>query len=236
MNTPHDDFGAGPAIVLLHGFPFNRSMWREQNDFLSGHGCRVIAPDLRGLGENVAQTSVCEPPGSVDHRLKSVPLATMEVMARDVAALMDESKIDSAVICGLSMGCYVAFELIHNFPSRVKALVLCGPRAQGPDEAEKASRGTSPEGFTKEWALPWNRLKSLWRQSRCEQTKGRRASNGNGLHTIQARPPLNAGWPRDAIIQMTTNIRVPTLISQVARWCAQTRMPIHSRGIQGHSW
>jgi 3-oxoadipate enol-lactonase len=140
MTTPHDDFGAGPAIIFLHGFPFSRSMWREQIEFLSGHGYRVIAPDLRGLGENVAQTSVCDSSSSADHRLKSVPLTTMEAMARDVAALMDELKIDSAVICGLSMGCYVAFELIHNFPARVPALVLCGPRAQGPDEAEKASR------------------------------------------------------------------------------------------------
>src|SRR6185369_8398843 len=41
---------------------------------------------------------------------------------------------------GLSMGCYVAFEFIHLYPARVEALVLCGPRAQGPDEAEKASR------------------------------------------------------------------------------------------------
>jgi pimeloyl-ACP methyl ester carboxylesterase len=137
---PHDHFGEGPAIVFLHGFPFNRSMWREQIGFLSGHGCRVIAPDLRGLGENVAQTSVCDSLGSADHRLKSVPLATMEAMARDVVALMDKLRIDSAVICGLSMGCYVAFELIHNFPSCVNALILCGPRAQGPDEAEKASR------------------------------------------------------------------------------------------------
>ena len=38
------------------------------------------------------------------------------------------------------MGCYVAFEFIHLFPSRVRALVLCGPRAQGPDDAEKKSR------------------------------------------------------------------------------------------------
>jgi pimeloyl-ACP methyl ester carboxylesterase len=137
---PHDQFGEGPAIVLLHGFPFNRSMWREQIEFLSGHGYRVIAPDLRGLGENVAQTSVCDSTSSVDHRLKSVPLATMEAMARDVVALMDDLKINSAVICGLSMGCYVAFELIQSFPSRVNALVLCGPRAPGPDEAEKTSR------------------------------------------------------------------------------------------------
>jgi 3-oxoadipate enol-lactonase len=140
MTMPHDHFGAGPAIIFLHGFPFNRSMWREQTGFFGGHGYRVIAPDLRGLGQNVAQTSVCEPSGSSDHRLKSVPLATMEIMARDVAALMDELSIDRAVICGLSMGCYVAFELIEIFPSRVQALVLCGPRAQGPDEAEKASR------------------------------------------------------------------------------------------------
>jgi pimeloyl-ACP methyl ester carboxylesterase len=60
-------------------------MWREQIEFLSGHGYRVIAPDLRGLGENVAQTSVCEHSSSADHRLKSVPPATMEAMARDVA-------------------------------------------------------------------------------------------------------------------------------------------------------
>ena len=140
MAMPHYDFGNGPVVVFLHGFPFNRLMWREQIEFLSGRGYRVIAPDLRGLGENVAQTAVCEPSSSADHRPKSGPPATMEAMARDVAALMDELKINSAVICGLSMGCYVAFELIRSFPSRVQALVLCGPRAQGPDEAEKASR------------------------------------------------------------------------------------------------
>jgi 3-oxoadipate enol-lactonase len=140
MTMPHDHCGEGPVIIFLHGFPFNRSMWREQIEFLNSHGYRVVAPDLRGLGENVAQTSVCDSSSSTDHRLKSVPPATMEDMARDVAALMDELKIDSAIICGLSMGCYVAFDFIHIFPSRVKALVLCGPRAPGPDEAEKASR------------------------------------------------------------------------------------------------
>jgi len=119
-----DDHGQGPAIILLHGFPFNRSMWREQLVFLNSNGYRVIAPDLRGLGDNGSDANV----------------AAMPEMARDVAQLMDELKIEKAVICGLSMGCYVAFELIHLFPSRVRALVLCGPRAQGPDEAEKASR------------------------------------------------------------------------------------------------
>jgi pimeloyl-ACP methyl ester carboxylesterase len=119
-----NDLGDGPAVILLHGFPFNRSMWREQIDFLSARGYRVVAPDLRGLGENKSDGEI----------------ATMEDMARDVAALMDELKIDRAIIGGLSMGCYVAFEFIHLFPSRVEALVLAGARAEGADKAEKKSR------------------------------------------------------------------------------------------------
>jgi pimeloyl-ACP methyl ester carboxylesterase len=119
-----DDLGTGRAVVLLHGFPFNRSMWREQIEFLSARNFRVVAPDLRGLGDNKSDDEV----------------TTMADMARDVAALMDRLKIDRATICGLSMGCYVAFEFLNLFPGRVEALVLCGPRAQGPDDAEKKSR------------------------------------------------------------------------------------------------
>lgn len=133
-----DDVGTGLPIIFLHGFPFNRSMWHDQIEFLSAHGYRCIAPDLRGLGDNVAQTSVCD--DQADHRLKSVPPARMDDMARDVAALMDKLQLERAVVCGLSMGCYVAFDFIHLFPTRVSALVLCGARAQGPDEAEKKSR------------------------------------------------------------------------------------------------
>jgi pimeloyl-ACP methyl ester carboxylesterase len=130
----------GPAIVLLHGYPFDRSMWREQIDFLSARGYRVIAPDLRGLGGTVARISVGE--SSVpNHRLKSVPLiTTMADMARDVVALLDELKIDQAVVCGLSMGGYVAFEFVHLFPERVGGLVLAGTRAPADNAQEKQAR------------------------------------------------------------------------------------------------
>jgi len=113
-----------PQALLLHGFPFNAAMWREQIDFLDARGVPVLAPDLRGLGENRFDGEV----------------ATMDDMARDVAALLDEFAVDRAIICGLSMGCYVAFEFVRLFPSRVDALILCGPRAQGPDAAERRSR------------------------------------------------------------------------------------------------
>jgi pimeloyl-ACP methyl ester carboxylesterase len=42
--TLYDDVGSGPAVVLLHGYPFDHSMWREQIDFLSAHDYRVLVP------------------------------------------------------------------------------------------------------------------------------------------------------------------------------------------------
>ena len=133
----------GPAILLLHGFPFDRSMWREQIDFLSAHGCRAIAPDLRGLGDTYDKLQFATDVGHSKSERQAEPyrtVTTMEDMARDVGALMDELEIDYATVCGLSMGSYVAFEFVHLFPARVRALVLAGARAQGADEAERKSR------------------------------------------------------------------------------------------------
>jgi pimeloyl-ACP methyl ester carboxylesterase len=118
-------------------------MWREQIDFLSRRGYRVVAPDLRGLGEMYDKLQfVAGADGRGTERQAEAwrTITTMEEMARDVAALMDQLKIDRATICGLSMGCYVALELIRLFPNRVRGLVLCGPKAPGPDEVEKENR------------------------------------------------------------------------------------------------
>src|SRR2546421_13024969 len=67
-------------------------------------------------------------------------ISTMADMARDVAQLMDRLDIDCAVICGLSMGGYVALEFAHLFPSRVSELVLAGTRAPADNEQEKQAR------------------------------------------------------------------------------------------------
>jgi len=143
IDLAYDELGHGSAIIFLHGYPFNRSMWREQSDFLSAHDYRCIAPDLRGLGETsdkiqfVADAVGGEPQRQAEARRT---ITTMEEMARDVAGLIDHLKISRAIIIGLSMGSYVALEFIHLFPARVQALVLAGARAQGADEAEKLSR------------------------------------------------------------------------------------------------
>jgi 3-oxoadipate enol-lactonase len=109
--------------VLLHGYPFNRSLWTEQVSALS-HSYRVITPDLRGLGESDSR------PGA----------ATMNRMAQDVAELLDRLEISRAVVGGLSMGGYVALAFYKQFPSRVRALVLADTRAQADTEEGKQTR------------------------------------------------------------------------------------------------
>jgi pimeloyl-ACP methyl ester carboxylesterase len=153
-----DDTGKGTPMVFLHGFPFNRSMWREQIEFLNAQGFRCVAPDLRGMGENSTPASVAPAlageSATEDHRLKSVPLHRMEDMARDVAALMDELKIDRAAICGLSMGGYVAFDFFHLFPEKVSALILAGTRAQADNEQEKAGREQQAQTLLRAGMVP----------------------------------------------------------------------------------
>jgi 3-oxoadipate enol-lactonase len=112
IEIAYDEAGTGPAVLMLHGFPFNRSLWREQVEILAPY-FRVIAPDLRGHGES----SVTAGP------------ATMTEMAQDVIGLMDALDIEQAAVCGLSMGGYVALALYRLFPSRVLALVLADTRA-----------------------------------------------------------------------------------------------------------
>lgn len=128
IQLAYDDVGVGPAVVLIHGYPFNRSLWTEQTDALTSR-CRVVTPDLRGFGESDAS----EGP------------ATMNRMAEDVAKLMDHLGIDQAVIGGLSMGGYVALAFVKQFPSRVKALVLADTRAQADTDEGKQGRHQQAE-------------------------------------------------------------------------------------------
>jgi 3-oxoadipate enol-lactonase len=128
IQLAYTDAGLGQPVVLLHGYPFNRSLWNEQVSAL-GNSYRVITPDLRGLGESDASQGP----------------ATMNRMARDVAALLDHLEISRAVVGGLSMGGYVALAFYKEFPSRVRSLILADTRAPADTEEGKQTRHQQAE-------------------------------------------------------------------------------------------
>lgn len=109
--------GSGPAVLFIHGFPLDRTIFRHQLDTLTGF--RRIALDLRGMGQSDAPDLGY----------------SMGMYADDVAALLDALGEDRVVVCGLSMGGYIAFEFLRRYRSRVRGLILLDSRAEA-DSAE----------------------------------------------------------------------------------------------------
>lgn len=120
--------GEGPAVVLLHGFPEDGSLWERIWGSLSLH-FTVIIPDLPFAGESTFTG------GSL-----SIP-----DMAKSVKLVMDAEGIDKAVLAGHSMGGYTAFNFADVYPDRIAGLSAVHSFAFADDEAKKETRRKSIE-------------------------------------------------------------------------------------------
>jgi pimeloyl-ACP methyl ester carboxylesterase len=116
------DQGSGSAVLLIHAFPLNSSMWAAQVGTLSAR-YRVIAPDVRGFGES-------QP---------AVPW-TMEGMADELDEFLDKLRIIDCAVVGVSMGGYIALPFWSRHRERVRRMILANSRARADNDAEKAGR------------------------------------------------------------------------------------------------
>jgi 3-oxoadipate enol-lactonase len=120
----YDDVGSGPVVLLIHGFPLNRQMWRPQMAILVAAGYRVIAPDLRGFGDSDVTDAPC----------------SMDLLADDLVELLDHLGVSQAAVVGMSMGGYLLFNLLERYPQRVQAAVFAVTRAVADDAEGRAAR------------------------------------------------------------------------------------------------
>ena len=102
------------ALVLLHAFPLNAHMWEGQLT-LAERGWHVIAPHVRGAGGGDGRCAAD---------------VTMDDYAADLIDLLDGLRIEEAVLCGLSMGGYLALALMHHAPNYVHGLILADTKSQ----------------------------------------------------------------------------------------------------------
>lgn len=122
LELAYDEAGSGLPMLFIHGWPHNRTLWAAQLSGLPTHA-RCIAPDLRGFGGS----SVTGP-------------YSIEQYADDLAELLDSLGIDRAVVCGLSMGGYVALAMQRRHRARIRALVLASTRATADTPEARAKR------------------------------------------------------------------------------------------------
>lgn len=122
VRLAYDMAGSGETLVLLHGFPLDRTIWDAQFQALSTR-CRVIRIDLRGSGASARGDGP----------------ALMETLAGDVFGLLDALDIERVVIAGHSMGGYAALAFFRMYAERVAGLALIASHT-GADTPERALR------------------------------------------------------------------------------------------------
>lgn len=123
FHLSYDDVGEkNVPVIFLHGYPFDKSMWKAQLEFLKPTN-RAIACDIRGFGKSTDEESTL----------------SMDLFADDLIQFMDKLKIEKAIICGLSMGGFITLNANHRYPNRFKALILCDTQciADTPEVKEK---------------------------------------------------------------------------------------------------
>jgi len=199
LELAYEEAGSGPALLFIHGWPHNRTLWSGQLSGLSTHA-RCIAPDLRGFGDS----TVAGP-------------YSMAQYADDLVALLDSLGIDRAIVCGLSMGGYVAMAMLRHHRERVRALILTSTRATA----------DTPEGREKRM-----RLIEFVREHGVEALAQRQLRAMVGETTFTSRPELleslrrlMAAAPLDGVIgalqamadrpdstELLATIEVPTLV------------------------
>ena len=123
MHLFHVEYGSGVPLVLLHGFPFDHTIWEEVIGEIK-KGIRIIAPDLRGHGSSIIEESNYS---IVD-------------MASDVIELLDHLQLGQVGIAGHSLGGYIALEIARIFPERVSGLILIASHIYADSLEKKQSR------------------------------------------------------------------------------------------------
>ena len=111
------------TLVLIHGFPLNPAMWEPQFP-LAERGWRLVVPELRGFGAGAGDP----------------PTVSIDDYAADTIDLLDALHIETAVVCGLSMGGYVAFSMFRHAPRYFRAMVLADTKSPGDSPEVVAGR------------------------------------------------------------------------------------------------
>jgi 3-oxoadipate enol-lactonase len=116
----------GLPVVFIHGFPFSHEMWEPQMNVMPNN-IHAISYDVRGHGMSDVGDGQF----------------TIELFVDDLIALLDHLFIEKAILCGLSMGGYIALRTCERHPDRVRGLILCDTKSEPDTDSAKIKRSVT---------------------------------------------------------------------------------------------
>ena len=114
--------GEGSPMMLIHGYPLNEGLFRDNVDALAEAGYAVVTPSLRGFGESEAPTDS----------------ASIDAYSDDMLAVMDQLQIERGIVLGMSMGGWTLFDMVRKAPERFTGLIFNDTAAVPAPTAEAA--------------------------------------------------------------------------------------------------
>lgn len=202
ISMSYNEFGEGLSpIIFIHGFPFEKNMWQAQMDFLS-ETLHVISYDVRGFGQSTSEV---------------IRTASIELFAEDLIAFMDALHIETAIVCGFSMGGYILLNAAKRFPDRFSAIILADTQclADTPDAQQKRHelRAEIEQNGLKKFADDFT--KKLFCDASLKYKKPLVKTVKEGILAASPAPiiaTLNALANRSETCSSLNQISVPTLI------------------------
>lgn len=201
FNLSYDDLGESDTpVIFLHGYPFSKAMWKKQLEFLQATN-RVIACDIRGFGDSEDESSIL----------------SIDLFAEDLLQFMDSLKIEKAIVCGLSMGGYIALNAYKRFPERFEALILCDTQCIADTPAVKEKRNKTIDDISANGVKNFNDgfIENVFHKDSLSNKKElveelRTVVFANSQHIITAG--LTALAERTETCSTLSVINIPTLI------------------------
>jgi len=201
FTVSYNDAGEGSIpVIFLHGFPFDKSMWKGQLDSLKSSN-RIIACDIRGFGKSIDEKT----PLSID------------LFSEDLIAFLDKLNIEKAIVCGLSMGGFIALNAIQKFPERFDALILCDTQCIADTTEVKENRYKAIEQINRDGVIEFNKkfIKSVFHPNSLAN-KTELVENLSGVVFANSKEIIIAGITalaeRSETCSSLSAIRIPTLI------------------------
>jgi 3-oxoadipate enol-lactonase len=201
LTVSYDEAGSGTVpVIFLHGFPFDKTMWRQQLESLKQTN-RLIAYDIRGFGKTRDEDS----------------MLSIDLFGDDLIAFMNALGIEKATLCGLSMGGYIALNVVKRFPERVAALILCDTQCTADTLDARKKRLKTIDAIGENGTADFSKgfIKSIFHQDTITNNRDvvrglKRVVDANSVHIVQEG--MTALATRTETCSVLPSITVPTLI------------------------
>ena len=189
----YESHGAGPAIVLTHGFSDSAALWHAQ--VAAFQDCyQVVTMDMRGHARSAAPADL--------------GLYTQDQVVEDLRAVMDAAGVQRAIVGGHSLGGYTSMRFYQRYPDRVRALILSGT---GPGYRKlNGAAGWTAINEKSASKLEARGIDTCFDDR--EARMGRHGGEATIRHTIQGLVNVRRGVMRMPPLVECSEIAVPTIV------------------------